>query len=1398
LEEVMKRTVPFAVLMLSLALGQVAFAATGAGTQITNTATATYPDPDGGPDLTATSNQVVVTTLPVPSLTITPNGATATPFTPANYSTGVVSPGQKVAVLYTLTNTGNVDDFYTLSPDANQTSGITPLFYPVSALPTTPTQAQINALLPANAITQLGSEGNNANPITHTTGNTSQFWVVYTVPTTGASVLEGPVGTSIVSSSAGTFPTDPDGAGPLPSVSVTGTNSPVFDGNNGTATQGTQNLHTLTINQPPTSDNQTSQNISNPAGTGYTVLTPFVSGADADPDANPGGLVQDFILKTLPNPVTEGSLRYDPTPGSPNSGDEVILTSANIATTPILPGGSLSFDPVDGFTGTASFTYVARDTLNLEDPTPATYNIPVSVTGSISGRVINDLSNSAADNGTEPGINLVTLTLQRETATPGTFADYTPPGATGPTTTTDSSGNYNFANVPAGTYRVLETQPTAYSDGSEYKGTPAANTSIPASSNDIIQVVLDTTNVSSSDNIFGERGTSITGTVFNDANGNGTNNTEAGIPNVLLTLLDSNNNPVTLPGVTDEDPVAPGTQVKTDSNGNYSFLNLPAGSYTVVETQPTGYGSSTVNSVPVILVAGTPSIVDFGDTLGNVTGRVYTDTANNGVDNGNTTDPGVAGVTITLTTDGTTPVTFDVDPVTSGVQSFVLTAADGTYTLANIPVGSYTVVETQPSGYTDTAAQENNDDSEAVVVAVNGAGVISTTPSSVNFGERLNTTLTCDTLYGSYSSGTTTFFIGKTFVSTTAPFFENLASPLSGAQQSSGNAAALSSDGRYFFRLNGSNNLAYYDPATGTTTDTGVALPGGVFRMGIAPVVGGVQYGYVSIAPSVVQRFTVSTGTTPASYNPTTMTLATDPDSALYGSLPGGDIAFDAAGVGYGITRSTGSAPFTFRLWRLDFDNTANTAKASLLGIISGSDTANSTALAATDLNGIAFLGGKLYLGAGNTANNPELFEVDLQTQKATKLWTDTGSTARITDLASCNFPTLSPLITSDKTVLDVNGGSVNPGDVLEYTVTIKNTGTLSASGVKFEDNIPAGSTYVTGSTTLNGTAVADVSGAMPFDTAADTGTTINSPSQPAGALLVGAANNAVVKFSVTVNTAPVPTQVSNQGTVTLVGGTPVLTDDPAVTPGTQDPTVVPVANNQADLSLTKSVVAKNAKVGDTVTFTLTVVNAGPAAASGVVVTDVLPAGYTTLAESDANASFTGNTLTWNVGALAATGAGATKTLSFTGVVASSAVAGVYKNVAEITDDGPTTDPDSTPGNAGTLPGEDDTGVAELGGLVLLKQQRNLGPVASPVNPVPALSTASVSGKPNDVIEYCIDATNFNSRTLTGVTVSDIVPVNTTYITGSGGTLTSSTVNFTAFDLTSGQTVQNCFKVTIN
>ncbi|WP_205696953.1 DUF11 domain-containing protein [Conexibacter sp. SYSU D00693] len=66
------------------------------------------------------------------------------------------------------------------------------------------------------------------------------------------------------------------------------------------------------------------------------------------------------------------------------------------------------------------------------------------------------------------------------------------------------------------------------------------------------------------------------------------------------------------------------------------------------------------------------------------------------------------------------------------------------------------------------------------------------------------------------------------------------------------------------------------------------------------------------------------------------------------------------------------------------------------------------------------------------------------------------------------------PKVDQTKTVVDLDGGSVEQGDVLEYRIAGTNTGQDAATGVVVRDPVPAGTTYVPGSITVGGAARTD------------------------------------------------------------------------------------------------------------------------------------------------------------------------------------------------------------------------------------------------------------------------------------------------------------------------------------
>ena len=198
-------------------------------------------------------------------------------------------------------------------------------------------------------------------------------------------------------------------------------------------------------------------------------------------------------------------------------------------------------------------------------------------------------------------------------------------------------------------------------------------------------------------------------------------------------------------------------------------------------------------------------------------------------------------------------------------------------------------------------------------------------------------------------------------------------------------------------------------------------------------------------------------------------------------------------------------------------------------------------------------------------------------------------------------------------------------GETLRYTLTIKNIGNADAVNVLLRDAVPVNTAYVAGSTTLNGAAVADVAGLSPLVN----GMVIHSPADPTpGSMPADASGNpanvATITFDVVVNpNVPDGTVISNQGFVTAVAGGIVdqPSDDPD-TPIADDPTRDVVGNLPLLYAEKRAALIVDlgspgiVDPGDVLRYTITVQNSAAIPATGVVLTDAVPAQTTYVADS--------------------------------------------------------------------------------------------------------------------------------------------------------------------------------------
>jgi uncharacterized repeat protein (TIGR01451 family) len=217
------------------------------------------------------------------------------------------------------------------------------------------------------------------------------------------------------------------------------------------------------------------------------------------------------------------------------------------------------------------------------------------------------------------------------------------------------------------------------------------------------------------------------------------------------------------------------------------------------------------------------------------------------------------------------------------------------------------------------------------------------------------------------------------------------------------------------------------------------------------------------------------------------------------------------------------------------------------------------------------------------------------------------------------------------KTSQDLSGDTnvLMAGDTLRYTITVKNIGSEDARNVSLRDLIPTFTAYVANSTLLNGVPVTDPATGV---SALQNGMLIKPAADPtAGAMRADASatttNVATITFDVVINSDVLDgTIISNQGFVNGSGagsGSFVerASDDPTVN-GEDNPTVIgdedatrDIVGNLPLLDATKTVsIQEDANLngavdpGDVLLYTITVHNYGAASATGVLLTDAVPA----------------------------------------------------------------------------------------------------------------------------------------------------------------------------------------------
>jgi len=226
----------------------------------------------------------------------------------------------------------------------------------------------------------------------------------------------------------------------------------------------------------------------------------------------------------------------------------------------------------------------------------------------------------------------------------------------------------------------------------------------------------------------------------------------------------------------------------------------------------------------------------------------------------------------------------------------------------------------------------------------------------------------------------------------------------------------------------------------------------------------------------------------------------------------------------------------------------------------------------------------------------------------------------------------------------------INPGDAATFTISVVNQGPDDATGVVVTDTLPAELSYVSHS------------GDGTYDPGTGVWTIGDLALSASVSLDIVVTGTELGSFT---NVAEVTDANEQDSDSTPDDGTGDDWDDATVTIVEVDPII--------DLELTKDVDPATVTVGDETVFTISVVNQGPDDATGVVVTDTLPAGLTYVADAG-DGSYDSATGVWTIGDLAV---GASVAMTLTATVDE---AGSFTNEAEVTAANEL-DSDSTPGD---------------------------------------------------------------------------------------------------------------------
>jgi uncharacterized repeat protein (TIGR01451 family) len=318
-----------------------------------------------------------------------------------------------------------------------------------------------------------------------------------------------------------------------------------------------------------------------------------------------------------------------------------------------------------------------------------------------------------------------------------------------------------------------------------------------------------------------------------------------------------------------------------------------------------------------------------------------------------------------------------------------------------------------------------------------------------------------------------------------------------------------------------------------------------------------------------------------------------------------------------------------------------------------------------------------------------------------------------------------------------VDNPTPNDGDTIHYTITLADLGPNAATHVTVQDILPAGATFVTSSASQG------------------------SYDHTTNVWKVGTVDTTAAQ---TLTITVVVTGPGVLGNTASVLHSDQFDPDPANnTAGTT------VTTQQADLGLDKRVDNPTPNVGDTITYTLTLTDNGPNDATGVAVSDRLPAGLSFVTSSASEGNYDPAAGVWTVGAVAV---GTPQTLQIKATVVSHATITNAAVIARSNQFDP--DPNNNSSSATVTP-----------------QQADLAVTKKVDNPSPNVG---------DIVHFTIAVNDHGPDNATNVSIQDLLPAGLAFVsdTASQGTYDPTTGVWTVgtVDTTNSQTLVVAARVT--